>query len=65
MVPSEIIVICWALLDVRFNGDDDSLRSWACTALRLGNQQIPTSNGHDSCVSRHDAKQHFLGKSQR
>lgn len=63
MVPSQAFAFRRTMLDERFYGDDDFIGNWACSALRLGNQQVSASYGHDSGFSGNDAEQHFLGKS--
>lgn len=65
MVSSEAFAVRRTLLDERLDGDDDTFSLGSRTSLRLGHQQVSTSNGNDCCFPWNDVEQHLLGKSKR
>lgn len=61
MVPSEIVVECWSMLDGRFNGDDNFKCFRTRLTLCLGNNKVPASTDNNHCIFGNDAQFHILG----
>lgn len=61
LVPSEVVIMRWPVLDGRFNGDDDIECFGSGVALRLEYYTLSTGTDDDHRLLGHDVELYILG----